>query len=306
MLTLPPEPVTIASVAKHPPEARRSAAGKATAEFQRLVDGWVSTLRAANTRAAYRSDLAQYARWCAAHAVDPLRPSPSAMGGYRTACESDGARPASVARRLSAVGSFLRYADGHGAPGASVALADLERPDAGATSSTRVLTAADAGALLDAADLLHPKAALLVRLLMLDGLKVGEAVGAEAEDLSGRPPRMTLRLDRNGQTQVLPLHTDTASAARAYLDGRRNGPLLLSDSFTRIPTRLTRFGADYVLKRVADIASLGAGISANALRRRYVAAAHARGTDLDDIRRRAGHVEERTTLRYLPQPPTSG
>jgi integrase/recombinase XerD len=296
---------TIVTMAQHPPEAGRSADTTATAEFQLVIDAWVSTLRAANTRAAYRSDLAQYARWCAAHAVDPLRPSPAAMRRYRTACERDGARLASVARRLSAVGSFLRYADRHGAPGASDALADLERPDAGATSSTRVLTAADAGALLDAADTLHPKAALLVRLLMLDGLKVGEAVGADAEDLSGRPPRMALRLERNGHAQVLPLQPDTASAVRAYLDGRRTGPLLLSDTFTRTPTRLTRFGADYLLKRVADIASLGTGVSANALRRRYVAAAHGRGTDLDDIRRRAGHVDERTTLRYLPQPPTS-
>jgi integrase/recombinase XerD len=273
--------------------------------FERLVEAWVSTLRAANTRAAYRSDLDRYARWCAAHAVDPLGPSPSAVARYRAACESDGARPASAARRLSAVGSFLRYADGHGAPGAADVFADLERPDAGDASSTRVLTAADAGALLDAADTLHRKAAFLVRLLMLDGLKIGEAVGADAEDLSGRPPRMALRLERNGQTQDLSLHTETASAARAYLDGRRNGPLLLSDSSNRFPTRLTRFGADYLLKRVADIAGLGTGVTANALRRRYVTDAHARGTDLDDIRRRAGHVDERTTLRYLPEPPNS-
>jgi integrase len=200
---------------------------------------------------------------------------------------------------LSAVGSFLRFAEEHGHPGAAAAYAAVRRPDPGEASSTRVLSVSDARTLLQAADALHPKAALLVRLLMLDGLKVGEAVGADADDLSGRPPRTALHLERNGQHQILGLHHDTASAARAYLDGRTGGPLLLGDTTNRTPARLTRFGADYVLKRVAETARLGDGISANALRRRYVAAAHEDGVELDDIRRHAGHVEERTTLRYL-------
>jgi len=286
---------------RSPDDAGSADVGATRTAFERLVDAWVATHRAPNTRAAYRSDLERYAHWCDQHDLDPLAPAATALASFRAGCEAAGARPSSVARRLSAVGSFLRYAQAHGNPGAADACAAVGRPDPGEASSTRILSDSDANALLEAADALHPKAALLVRLLMLDGLKVGEAVGADADDLNGRPPRVALHLHRNRQLQILRLHHDSASAARAYLDGRTAGPLLLGNGTNRAGARLTRFGADYVLKRVAETARLGDGVSANALRRRYVAAAHDDGVDLDDIRRHAGHVDERTTLRYLTE-----
>jgi integrase/recombinase XerD len=268
--------------------------------FDALARSWLATQRSPNTQAAYRADLGRFARWCAERGIDALAPSAGDVERYRRACEATGSRPASVARRLSAVGSFLRYAAAHGSPGASDAFSDLARPDTRDDSATRALSEHDAAALLEAADALHPKAALLVRLLMLDGLKVGEAVRADAEHLAGRAPRTSLRLERQGRTHVLALHHDTATAARTYLAGRRAGPLLLGDAPNRDGGRLTRFGADYIVKRAAHAAGLGPGISANVLRRRFVSSAHADGTELDDIRRRAGHVDERTTRRYLP------
>ena len=52
---------------------------------------------------------------------------------------------------------------------------------------------------------------------------------------------------------------------------------------------------------------LDQAVSGNTLRRRYVMAADADGTDLDRIRRNAGHADRRTTRRYLdPDPPTGG
>jgi integrase len=135
-------------------------------------------------------------------------------------------------------------------------------------------------------------------MLMLDGCKVGEVIRADAADTRGRPPRMTLRLhDRNART--IGLHEDTATAVRRYLGHRRDGALLLSERRGRPPGRLTRFGVDYLVKQVARAAGLDQPVSGNTLRRRYVVAAHAEGTDLDRIRHNAGHADRRTTRRYL-------
>jgi site-specific recombinase XerD len=306
MLTATGSSRSIGVVAPTPRSRRlpdRHAAARPDARFEPLAAAWLATHRSANTQAAYRGDLERFAQWCAERGVDPLAPSVRDMVRYRTSWEDGGSRPASVARRLSSVGSFLRYAAANGSPGASDAYTGLARPDTGDDSRTPALSEDDAAALLEAADALHPKAALLVRLLMLDGLKVGEAVAADADDLTGRAPRTSLRLERQGRTQVIALHGGTALAARAYLAGRRTGPLLVGDGQARDGGRLTRFGADYIVKRAAEGAGLGPHISANVLRRRFVTAAHADGTDLDDIRRRAGHVDERTTRRYLPPGP---
>jgi integrase/recombinase XerD len=269
-----------------------------TAPIDQSIASWLATLESPNTRAAYRSDLTQFARWCARHDVDPLDPSVGEVLRYRMAFEGTGARPASVARRLSAIGTFLAHISGEGSA-ALTGLVGLQRPTVEERSSTATLTPSDTVVVVEAADALHPKAALLVRLLVLDGLKLGEAVAADADDLGGRPPRRALRL-RN-PVRVISLHHDSAVAARAYLAGRRAGPLLLGDSSNRKGQRLTRFGADYVLKQVGRTAGLD-GISANILRRTYVEAAHAEGADVGQIRRRLGHADERTTRRYFSDP----
>jgi integrase len=133
---------------------------------------------------------------------------------------------------------------------------------------------------------------------MLDGLKVGEVIRADAADVSGRPPRMALQLHDRGARRV-DLHPETGSAVRRYLGRRVDGPLLLSERRGRVPNRLTRFGVDYLVKQVAQAAGLEQKVSGNTLRRRYVVAAHADGTELDKIRDNAGHADRRTTLRYL-------
>jgi integrase/recombinase XerD len=145
---------------------------------------------------------------------------------------------------------------------------------------------------------MNPRSALLVRLLMLDGLKVGEAVHADASDVAGKPPRMTLTLDA-AIPRVIELHPDTAALLATYLGKRRRGPLLLSEHRAHVTERLTRFGVDYVVKQAAESAGIAGAVSANTLRRRFVMAAHERGDDLDGIRHSAGHADARTTRRYL-------
>jgi hypothetical protein len=103
------------------------------------------------------------------------------------------------------------------------------------------------------------------------------------------------------------LQPPTARRLDRYLGRRRRGPLLTSDTPGRELARLTRFGADYILKRVGSAARLPTTVSANALRRRYVAAAASAGTPVDEIRDRLGRRDSRTVARYLdPEPEARG
>ena len=171
-------------------------------------------------------------------------------------------------------------------------------PTVESASTAEILGDADSDALLAAADRIGTRSAALIRLLMLDGLKVGEVIRADASDVGGRPPRMKLSV-HDRQLRTIDLHADTASALRKYLGRRREGPLLLSERRGRPPGRLTRFGIDYLVKQIAREAGLGQAISGNTLRRRYVTAAHADGTALDAIQHNTGHAAQRTTRRYL-------
>ena len=274
-----------------------------TSSVTLAVAGFLNACRSTNTRDAYRADLGHLAAWCQDHGtLDLLTITAADVARYRTECELAGASAATVARRLSALTSFGAYAAMNGGEPALTAETEIARPTVDSTSSAELLTDADADALLAAADRIGRRSAVLIRLLMLNGLKVGEVIRADASDISGRPPRMTLQLrDRRARTIVL--HPEAGSAVRRYLGRRHNGPLLLSERRGRKPDRLTRFGLDHLVKQVARAAGLDQSVSGNTLRRRYIIASHADGTDLDTIRDSAGHAHRRTTRRYLEPDP---
>jgi site-specific recombinase XerD len=264
-----------------------------------LVDEWLAGLRSVNTRAAYASDLRRFIAWCAEHDLDPLRIDARQLRRYRASIERSGVSSSTTARRLSVVTSFGAYAT---ARGAAHGFAEVARPQVTPARAVSTLGDADAAALLRAADGLDARAGILIRLLMLDGLKVGEATASDAADVSGRPPTLVLALDQRS----VRLHPATSALLHAYLGRRRSGPLLLSEGRARRSDRLSRFGVDYLVKEAATAAGLTGPVSGNTLRRRYVVAAYADGVPLEAIRLGAGHADVRTTRRYLEAEPSQG
>lgn len=263
------------------------------------VAGFLAACRSANTRSAYQADLGHIAAWCReGGSLDLLTIDAADVARYRTACELAGAGSATVSRRLSAVASFGAFAAANGADPALEAQPHIARPVVVSESTAEVLSDTDAEALLAAADRLSRRSGVVIRLLMLDGLKVGQVIRADVSDVKGRPPRVTLDV-RDRKMRTIALHPETGVWARRYLGRRREGPLILSERRGRSPERLSRFGIDYLVKQAAHGAGLHQTVSGNTLRRRYVMAAHADGDDLDDIRDNAGHADRRTTRRYL-------
>lgn len=265
---------------------------------QRLVDGWLAGHPSPNTQAAYRQDLVRFAGWCAAAGLRPLAVAPADLDTYRDACLADGASTATVARRLSGIASFFRYAAAEGAVQGDPA-GGVERPVANDPARAAVLDPGEMRALLAAAGGLGHKAEALVMLLGLDGLKLGEALAIDVGDLSlRRTPSVSL--ERRGTPQTISLSKLTAQALSAYIADRRAGPLFLGDSATdRRPARLTRFGADFIIKRAGAAAGIPRPISANTLRRSYIAGAHREGRSLEAIARHVGHREVRDTARFI-------
>src|SRR4051794_18381034 len=292
--------LTVKRVSGHYPAMVRMPADRGPANVTMAIAAFLEECRSSNTRDAYRADLGHLAAWCRdSGTLNLLTVDAAAVARYRTECELAGASAATVARRLSAIRSFGAYAVASGTASALGAETEIERPTLESSSTAELLTDVDADALLAASDRISRRSAVLIRLLMLDGLKVGEVIRADASDVRGRPPRMTLRLRDGRNARTISLHPDTATTVPRYLGRRRDGPLLVSERRGRRPGRLTRFGVDYLVKQVTRAAGLDQTVSGNTLRRRYVMAAHAEGTDIDRIRRKAGHADPRTTRRYL-------
>jgi site-specific recombinase XerD len=256
-----------------------------------LAEGWLAGLRSDNTRTAYSADLRRFVAWCTDRNVDPLRVNARELRRYRASIERSGVSSSTTARRLSVVASFGAYVTARGAG----EFAQVDRPQVTRARTVSTLGDAEAEALLRAADGLDARAGVLIRLLMLDGLKVGEATASDAADVSGRPPALTLAV----AGRSVRLHPDTGALVHAYLGRRRSGPLLLSEGRARRSDRLSRFSVDYLVKEVVAAAGLSGPVSGNTLRRRYVVAAYADGVPLDAIRKGAGHADVRTTRRYL-------
>lgn len=260
---------------------------------------WLGDLSSARTKDAYGRDMDAFIAWCDEQGHAPLEVSEAEIASYRDDCGVAGALPATVARRLSALASFYEHAVTAKAVPANPVDA-VDRPAHATTNQPTGLEERDALALLDAAAAVGPKAVVLVALLMLEGMKLAEALGLNIEQLDGSGWAMRATVVRRGTAHDLALDGRTARAITAYLGDRTDGPLLVGESPTQARRqRLTRFGADFLLKRAATQAGLEP-VSANTLRRTYITLSHRDGATVEDISRRVGHASARDTRRYLP------
>jgi integrase/recombinase XerD len=263
-----------------------------------LFAEWLETHRSPNTRDAYGRDVAAFAQWYAGTGPDPLQVGSDDLDRYRDECLAAGVSPATVARRLSSIASFLRFAAEAGAV-ASNAAAGVERPAVGAGGPV-TLSDDEVTSLLDAADGLGPKTSALVSLLALEGMRLGEVLAIDVPRVRVDGPRVSVSIGRRGSDGDVDVSARTAAAVTAYLAGRRRGPLFLGQSAVAAqPSRLSRFGADFLIKRAGSSAGIEKSVSANVLRRSYMESAHRAGASIAAISRHVGHRELRETARML-------
>jgi site-specific recombinase XerD len=268
-----------------------------------MIDGWLATFSSSHTRSAYRSDLAVFTAWCDGARRSPLQADDDLLARYRRHHEDAGASPASIARRMSALNGFFRFAVHTGAR-AEHPLADTA-PTVVPPSTTVALSPAQRDSLLHSLPRQTPATQLLVSLLLLDGLKLDEALGLDRAHVSGRPPELTATVRSRGHERTVALHPHTTTIIRRHLARRAAGPVFTSAARNASAgARLSRFGADAWLKKAGRDAGLEAPLTSNVLRRTHVQHAHRSGASVGDIQRHLGHDDARTTRRYLDPSPT--
>lgn len=145
-----------------------------------------------------------------------------------------------------------------------------------------------------------PRTALLVRLLLLEGFGLGEILALDHQHIVGARRSMSAELVRHGRPQSIALHNDTCAAVSVLQRSvGTTGPLLAAAQPAGAGQRISRFGADYLIKQAAAVAGLNASVSANTLRRSHALVAQRQGVHILDTRDRMGHRDVRTTHRHL-------
>ena len=266
----------------------------------------------ANTLAAYRNDLDDLSSYLGAGGKTIARADTDDLRGFLTDLNERGFKPASLARRLSAVRQLYRFLYAEGQRGDDPA-AVLEGPKRG-RSLPKVLSIAEVDALLTEAqrqtdDATQTPAARLraMRLLCLlevvyaTGLRVSELVALPAS-AARRDQRMLVVRGKGGKERLVPLNQAAKKAMAAYLAaveaGREAKSKWLFPSFGE-QGHLTRQHFARELKALAGACGIApARLSPHVLRHAFASHLLHNGADLRVVQTLLGHADISTTQIY--------
>jgi site-specific recombinase XerD len=252
---------------------------------------------AGHTRRAYATDLADWFEFCTAVGVDPLAASRAHVDAWgRKLSEIDDRTPATVARKLSTLSGFYRYAVNEDLIGRNPVTA-VRRPKVGSDTQSTGLDRNELASLIAAARNDGLRTHALVLLLAMNGLRISEALEAEASDLDTERGHRVLRITRKGgKKSTIPLAPRTSEALDAYLGERNAGPLFS----TSTGGRLDQPAVWRALRRLAAVAvpAKSASLHPHDLRHAFVTLSLDAGASLRDVQDAAGHADPRTTRRY--------
>jgi integrase/recombinase XerC len=208
---------------------------------------------------------------------------------------------ASVARHLSALRSFFKYLVREGAvemnPARTVSTPKREK------HLPTVMQPSDVALLLEQPDLSRPlgvRDAAFLELLYASGLRIGELVGIDIDDLELRA-RLVKVHGKGSKERIVPFGTKAEAALRAWLALRTDmvpdveeQAVFVNFRGQRITTRSVRRLFDGYLKQAA----LRAGISPHTMRHSFATHLLNAGADLRGIQELLGHASLSTTQKY--------
>ncbi len=258
----------------------------------------------ANTVAAYRNDLEQFAAFLAGmRGVATWSALTSAeLGDFIAYLRKRQYAETTVARKLAAVKSFCHYLKEQGILETNPS-DRLPSPKVG-RFTPRAITPQEVTALIAAASSdptpegLRDRAMLVT--LYATGMRVSELTALDVDDLDLE--RGVVSVSRNPERpRQVPLNAEAVSALRTYLETGR--PLLAQRPDERAlflnhrGSRLTRQGFWLILKEYADRAGIPE-VTPHTLRHSFALHALSQGFELREVQRILGHVSPATTLVY--------
>jgi integrase/recombinase XerD len=254
---------------------------------------------APRTVEAYRRDLKALADWLGR---PPSSVTTQELERWIAELRAAGLAPATIARRVASVRSFLRHLVLIGSAPVNAA-AELELPRR-VRRLPRTLSPGEAERLIEASAGTTPRAlrdAALVELLYGAGLRVSEAVSLEKAgiDLDRRLVRIVGKGDKE---RVVPVGRRAVEALRRYLSrgrphlDRKHRPELFLNAQGGA---LTRAGAFLILRRLAARAGLEPErVHPHLLRHSFATHLLEGGADLRSVQEMLGHADLSTTELY--------
>jgi integrase/recombinase XerD len=264
-----------------------------------------------NTISAYRNDLQQFADYLQTEAereggtgfavasIDRER-----LAGYFLYLRDRGYSSASIARKTAAVRSLFQYLRRKGEV-ASDPTEGLNSPEV-RKPLPRTVDDGDVSALLALCQSRETPEGMrdhaMLRLLSATGMRVGELVTVDVDDLD--LPNGRIRVVGRGQRErSLPLDQTTVDAVRLYLEKARpflirNAPGQTALVVNQRGQRLTRQGFWLIMKGLVKDAGLPAIITPHMLRHSYATHQIGEGRALEELRQLLGHASIATTQIY--------
>ncbi len=252
---------------------------------------------AANTLAAYRSDLEDFAGFAARRGEAPAQARVATLRAYLASLSAAGRSARTAARRLSALRRFHRFLLREGVrsddPTELLDAPKLPRglPKYLSEQEVDALLAAAAGRPAGLAEVM----VAALEILYATGLRISELLSLPRAALAGDAAVLMVR-GKGGKERLVPL-SDAARDAAAALTAGRKGRWLFPGRDPRRP--LTRQGFAQGLKLVALEAGIDpARVSPHVLRHSFASHMLARGADLRSLQLLLGHADIATTQIY--------
>jgi integrase/recombinase XerD len=254
---------------------------------------------APRTVEAYRRDLTTLAEWLRR---PPSTVSTEELERWIAELRAAGLAPATIARRVASIRSFLRHLVLLGSVSVNAA-AELELPRR-IRRLPRTLSPGEAERLIDAASGTSPRAlrdCALVELLYGAGLRVSEAVSLDRAGVD-LDERLVRTVGKGGKERVVPVGRSAVEALRRYLArgrphlDRKHRPELFLNAQGGA---LTRAGAFLILRRLAAKAGLEPErVHPHLLRHSFATHLLEGGADLRSVQEMLGHADLSTTELY--------
>lgn len=268
-----------------------------------------------NTLDAYRRDLSDYARFLHAAGLAIAVAGKADISRYMNGLSVEGLKPASRARRLSAVRQLYKFLHAEGVVAESPA-EGLASP-AKSRALPKTLSIAEVDRLIEAAS--HATAGLsgrdlvravrhycLLEMLYATGMRVSELVSLPRSVLKGDPRLLSIR-GKGGRERLVPLNDSARTALQRYLSlgaAHEDGVAPMISTKYLFPSRaaeghLTRQRFAQDLKETALAAGLDPErVSPHVLRHAFASHLLDRGADLRSVQSLLGHADISTTEIY--------
>ena len=258
------------------------------------------------TLRAYASDLAQFRETLVTRHGDEL-PGPEQMDalavrGFVARLHNDGLAKSSIARKLSAVRSFLKHA-------VRLGVIDLSPAEGIPTPKQRKLlpknlTVDEVFALLDKItgdDVASRRDRAILEFLYATGLRVGELAALDLDDLDHAGGLVRV-LGKGNKERIVPFGSKAGASLLLWLGASEPLRQHRADAdalFLNLRgSRLTDRSVRRILDRRMTEAAIAAHISPHALRHTFATHMLGAGADLRAIQELLGHASLSTTQRY--------